>query len=176
MDSIAELLKKAVQDKSLEIYSVACSVDSVDENERTIDCTPINGNAQIFGARLQSGINGTNGLCVFPVVGSVVIVTFMNKLTGYVSTFSEIDKILIDTNTEVIFDGGNNGGLIKVNDLVSKMNNIENDLNSLKNILSIWAPVPSDGGASLKTALASYFAQTITPTIKTDIENDKIKH
>ena len=175
-NTIKSLLREITKDRTVEIYSVLCSVDSVDPTERTIDATPLNGDAQIFNIRLQSEINSNIGLCIFPVVGSVVIVTFMNKLTGFVSTFSEIDKILIDTTNEIIFDGGSNGGLIKVNDLVSKLNTVENDLNTLKNILSLWVPVTMDGGASLKTALGTYFSQTITPTIKTDIENDKIKH
>jgi hypothetical protein len=148
----------------------------VDETERTIDATPLNGDAEIFNIRLQSEINSNNGLCIFPVVGSVVIVTFMNNLTGFVSTFSEIDKILIDATNEVVFDGGTNGGFVKVTELTNKINVLENDINTLKTLLSTWVPVPSDGAASLKATLSTYFSQNITPTIKTDIENDKIKH
>ena len=175
-NTIKSLLREITKDRTVEIYSVLCSVDSVDTTERTIDATPLNGDAQIFNIRLQSEINSNMGLCIFPVIGSVVIVTFMNKLTGFVSTFSEIDKIFIDTTNEVIFDGVYNGGLVKVTELTNKINVLENDINTLKTLLSGWVPVPSDGGASLKTALGTYFSQTITPTIKTDIENDKIKH
>lgn len=175
-NTIKSLLREITKDRTVEIYSVLCSVDSVDHSERTIDATPLNGDAQIFNVRLQSEINSNIGLCIFPVIGSVVIVTFMNKLTGFVSTFSEIDKILIDTTNEVIFDGGSNGGLVKVTELTNKINVLENDINTLKTLLSAWVPVPTDGGASLKATLSTYFSQTITPTIKTDIENDKIKH
>ena len=176
MDVIGKMLRTITEDKTAEIYSVICTVKSVDEVKRTADVAPINGNAEIFDVRLQSSLNGSNGLCIFPVVGSVVVVTFLNKLTGYVSLFSEVDKITLDTENEITIDGGQNGGLVKVNDLLNKLNNLENDLNNFKTLLSAWVPVPSDGGASLKTVLASYFSQTITPTVLVDIENDKIKH
>jgi len=176
MDEIGKMLRKITEDKSAEIYSVVCTVESVDEAKRTADVAPINGNAEIFDVRLQSALNGSNGLCIFPVIGSVVIVTFLNKLTGYVSLFSEVDKITLDTENEITIDGGQNGGLVKVNDLLNKLNTVENDINNLKTLLSAWVPVPADGGASLKAVLGPYFGQTITPTVLVDIENDKIKH
>lgn len=176
MYEIGKMIKTIAEDKTAEIYSVVCTVESVDEGQRTADVAPINGNAEIFDVRLQSSLNGLNGLCIFPVVGSVVVVTFLNKLTGYISLFSEIEKIVLDVNDTIEINGGTNGGIVKVNDLLNKLNAVENDLNNLKSLLSAWVPVPSDGGASLKTALASYFSQTITPTLLVDIENDKIKH
>lgn len=176
MDEIKKMLRQITEDKNAEIYSVVCTVESVDEAKRTADVAPINGNAEIFDVRLQSSLNGSNGACMFPVVGSVVVVTFLNNLTGYVSLFSEIDKMVLDVDNEITIDGGQNGGLVKINDLLNKLNTVENDLNNLKSLLSAWVPVPADGGASLKAVLAPYFSQTITPTVLVDIENDKIKH
>lgn len=174
--NIGELLRMIVDDPTKEIYSIICEVTELNETERTVDVAPLNGDAEIFGVRLQSAISLNNGFVIFPKIGSVVIVTFLNKLTGYVSTFSEIDKIYIDSENEIIFNDGSNDGIVKISPLVNKLNAIENDLNKIKSLFSTWNPIPNDGGAALKGLVSSWSSNQISPTQKTDIENDKIKH
>lgn len=174
--NIGELLRMITDDPTKEIYSIICEVTELNENERTVDVKPLNGDAEIFGVRLQSAIGLNNGFVIFPKVGSVVIVTFLNKLTGYVSTCSEIDKIYIDAENEIIFNDGQNDGIVKISPLVNKLNAIENDINQLKGLFSAWVTVPSDGGASLKTLTATWSTGVLTPTTNPDIENTKIKH
>lgn len=181
-ENIGELLVEITKDKTAEIYSVVCEVLEIDETARICDCRPLNGNADIFGVRLQANENESNGVVVIPVVGTNVVVTFLNKLTGFVSVCSEVDKIMI-TGTDlkmnfeqITINDGENGGLINVSDLVEKLNTIEDDLNTLKTAVSGWVPVANDGGAGFKTASASWSGQQITPTQTTDIEDDKIKH
>lgn len=180
--NIKQLLNEIVKNRD-EIFSIVAKVTSVDESERTCDVEPLNGDAEIFGVRLQSDIDGTNGFVMIPAVDSNVIVTFLNNTTGFVSLCSSVEKIHVVSNIEmtvdcdaITFNGGSNDGLIKINDLVSKINAVENDINTLKSIFSAWVPAPTDGGAVLKTASTTWSSQTITPTQKTDIENDKIKH
>lgn len=80
-------------------------------------------------------------------------------------------------NNEISFNGGSNGGLAVVANLVTKYNALENDLNNLKAIFStLWVPVPSDGGAALKAAAAVWAAQLLTPTVAANIKEDKVKH
>jgi len=74
-----------------------------------------------------------------------------------------------------IFNEGSFDGLIKVNPLVTKINALENDLNNLKIAFSTWIPVPTDGGAALKAASSGWASQTIINTVKSDLENTKIK-
>ena len=112
---------------------------------------------------------------MIPSVGSIVIVTFLNNKTGYVSTFSEIAKVLINCD-EITFNDGTNKGIVKVDPLLNKINAMESEINQLKSLLSAWVPVPTDGGAALKAVIATWSAQTITPTILNDLENTKIKH
>lgn len=182
-DNIRDLIRKIAKDPTAEIYSIAIKITAVDETERTCDGEPLNGDAEIFGIRLQSIINGADGFCLIPKVGSVGIVTFINKATGYLALISSVDKMIVKSETqiaidcdEIIFNGGSNDGFVKVGDLVSKLNAVESDLNKLKNIFTAWIPVPQDGGGALKTASASWAGQTITPTQQTDLENTKIKH
>ena len=156
-------------------YSIEGKAVNVDETARTCDLEPIEDEAPRAGIRLQSVIDGTTGFVLIPKEGSFIAVTFFDKRTGFVSLTSEIEKILIDTDL-VQFNGGSNGGLININDLVTQMNKAQNDLNALKSALSGWIPVPNDGGAALKVALANFIAATLTPTLATDMEDDKITH
>ena len=170
-DQIKTLVKQAF--KGERMYSEVCTVVSVDETERTCICQPIDDSAEIPKVRLQAIFDQTVGILNVPKVGSYVIVTFIDKRNSFVSTFTELYKILITTDL-VEFNGGSLDGLVTVNELVTKLNNLENDINNLKTAFSTWVTVPNDGGAALKTATATWYAASLTPTVKADLENDKI--
>jgi hypothetical protein len=162
----AEIIRAIVGIKQLK--AITCSVLQVNQQERTCDCRPLNGDADVFAVRLQADINSTNGFCIIPTVGSNVIIGFLHKNQAFIILSSEIDQIIIN--------GGSLGGLVKVQDNVSKLNTLENSLNALKQILTTWVPVPNDGGAALKTAIASWASQQLTPTVVSDIEDTKVTH
>jgi len=149
-----------------EVYSIVCKVDSVDLAEKTCICSPINGDAKILDVKLMA--KNQTGLFIIPKDNSDVIVTMTNKTSGYVAMFSELEEIQLN--------GNNEDGLVKINDLVAKLNNLENDINILKTALSTWVVVPNDGGSALKIASASWYAASLTPTVKNDLENTKVKH
>jgi hypothetical protein len=73
-----------------EVYSVVGVVIAVNADARTCDVRPSNGMADIFDVRIQAAPMGDEGLSYTPKVGSVVIVTFLNRHTGYVSAASEL--------------------------------------------------------------------------------------
>jgi len=159
--------------KSERMYSEICTVVSVDETKRTCVCQPIDDSAQLQKVRLQSVGNQSKGLVCIPKVGSFVTVSFLDSRNGFITQTAELDKILIDTDL-VQFNGGSLDGMVKVNDLVTKLNNLENDINDLKTVFSSWATTPNDGGAALKAAAATWYAASLTPTVKSDLENKKI--
>ena len=134
------------------IYSNVAKVLSVNEI----------GGAQVEAVRLQQ-VACDDGLLLVPVVGSLVIISYTDKTTAFVSMFSQIEKI--------IFQGGSNLGIPKTPETVERLNNIEKDINDLKQILATWVPVATDGGASLKSASASWYTSTLTPTTNDDIQN-----
>lgn len=76
---------------------------------------------------------------------------------------------------EIVLNGGTLGGLVKVGELTERLNLIEKDINSLKQKLSGWMPVPNDGGSALKTALSAYFTESLQETQVKDIENERVK-
>lgn len=75
----------------------------------------------------------------------------------------------------VVFNGGELGGLVKLDDLTKKINVLENQLNQFKNILKEWTPAPNDGGAALKASISTWAGQPIAITQRSDLENLKVK-
>jgi len=124
-------------------------------------------------------------LIEIPKVGSNCLVCFRDNNIQRCQLFStdQSDKILVKIgNTTLqadingwVFNGGSLGGLIKIDSNVTKLNNLENDINALKTAFSSWVVVATDGGAALKAITATWFAQQLTPTVKADLENTKIK-
>lgn len=139
-------------------------VVSVDKSARQCVATIDN------GVQLACNIMAVVGDGVFPVpsVGSTVLILYGTYENAFVILCSDID--------EISFKGEELGGMVKVIELVSKLNTLESDLNSLKTVFSSWVPVASDGGAALKTAAATWYGQQITQTQRADLENESVKH
>ena len=119
--------------------------------------------------RASTEVDGAQ-LLMRPAVGAVVI---MGTLTG------DLDHLVVlsmDRAEEVIINGGSLGGVVKVKELTSKLNTLEREINDIKQVLSSWAPVPNDGGASLKAAVASWAGKPLTLTRREDYEDTKVTH
>jgi len=69
--------------------------------------------------------------------------------------------------TEIIFNGGSNGGVVNVNYLLQRMDRIEQSILDFKGIFDTWVPTSSPGdGAALKLAystLISTFPNAFNP-------------
>jgi hypothetical protein len=142
------------------------SVDSVNEAERTCDVTPLTDNATTSYPSVLLMAESDDGVLIVPTIGSNVIVNVSKRGVAYVCMFSEVDKITIITKTLTQFNDGSFGGLVKVQELVDKINRLENTFNT-----HVHAGVTSGGSSTAPPS------STIAPiTMKTDIENDKITH
>lgn len=98
--NIQNAIKKLALSGS-EMYLSVCTVDAVDEQTRTIECTPINEGAQLLGVNLQADQSGEVGVVSFPAVGSYVVVGFINPAVAVVVLTTEISKIMLKIgNTE----------------------------------------------------------------------------
>ena len=178
---IKEIQKRSV--KGLELYSVIGIAENVRSAENLFDVVPLQG-AKILDVRINPVENSENGLKIIPKDGSTVIVTFLNQNEAFLSLADEVEEINIKVgnstfnikDSEILFNNGDNDGLIKINDLVTKLNNLENDINNLKTAFASWVVVPSDGGLALKTIAGTWFVSSLTPTVKSDLEDEKIKH
>ena len=180
------------------------TVKSVDEEE--FFCTvETSTDIQYTDVRLRSILDKEKkGFCFIPKVESTVLVGRIgNSNQLFVQLFSEIDKILftytedmeITFDTEKIFlrmkersieisedaitfnANKKNSFATDINKLVDKINAIENDINSLKQVFTTWVPAPMDGGAVLKGLSATWAGQLIQPVTSVDsIKDELIKH
>lgn len=166
-------------------------VESVDGET----CTVTVGDLKLTDVRLRSVVNGEDSkLLITPKKDSyVTLIDLSGELRETeVIGYSEIEAIDIETESDinikckgdtnidcdgtVTFNGGGNHGLAKVESVTQKLNALENDINLLKQIFTAWMPIVYDGGASLKTATATWAAQSLSATRREEIENDKVKH
>lgn len=122
---------------------------------------------ELLNIRLVSEEDDTNFIQL-PAIGSNVLVGFVDNQNAIGLVYGELQEVLLR--------GDQYGGVVKVNDLVTKLNNIESDLNNLKTAFSSWVVVPADGGAALKAITATWYGSTITQTTVNDLENNKVKH
>lgn len=147
----------------------------------------VSGKADLLNVRLNSVLTEVkNKFVVVPKVGSTVLcgVIENNKSTAVLLQCSEVDfiNVSIESNTlridekGVVYNGGSLGGLVVSEKVANEVNILKQELNSLKQIFTGWTPVPSDGGAVLKTAVTAWAGKVIEPTVKKTLENDKIKH
>lgn len=167
-NEVASALTEFVEAKSKGNDSLICKVISVDLPTNTCYCEPINGDSEIQNVKLTTNITGAGvGFLLIPKINSLVVVTFLDNSSAYVSMVAEVDEVNINGKTL--------GGLVKVIDLTTKLNNLENKVNALITGISGWVPVPNDGGAALKVALTAWLSSSLTPTVRANIENILIK-
>lgn len=124
----------------------------------------IEGKSPALGALIG---NAESGVLTVPKEDSMVAVVWVSPVTAVVVMVSEVEEIRLM--------GGGLGGLVKVEELVKRLNAVEEDLNNLKQVFQGWTPVSQDGGATLKTAAMTWMGQQLTETQKSDIENEKVK-
>lgn len=166
-NTIAEAIKKMAHPIFKDEYGVICTVKggSIDLVNLTCVCSPITGETDIPGVRLQAQTG--NGIVVIPVELSVVVVQPLNEITGYVALFSQVDSI-------AYFDGSF-GGWVKATELKTQMDKTNAVVQAIVDSLTGWTPVPNDGGAALKT----YFPTKLGTKVVGDfsnIENPKVTH
>lgn len=151
----------------INIYS--CNVDSVDAPNRTCDCTPIGGDANTSLPGVLLCAENNNGFICFPSVNSTVIVALSTRNTAFVLLYSDIDSVQ--------FMDGSLGGMVKVIDLVSKLNKLENKVNDIiaKHNAHIHLAVDSVTSAPVTVSpTVSQIIGALTPTVRADVENDLI--
>lgn len=84
--------------------------------------------ALLTDVRLRAVINGKNSkMLITPKIDSYVLIMDMNGdyTNLVVLNYSEIDRIDIDVETDIIINGGKNDGLVKIRELTEKLNDLK---------------------------------------------------
>lgn len=186
LESIRTLAGKQLSD---DLYIVDCSVDSVDRDKLQCECTPIGGDFKTGLSGVLLMPENSDGLVVFPAVGSSVKVLYSTRTDPFVIAYTEIDEAefyVADPGGgnptkwnikagQITMNDGSFGGLAKLAALTTKLNNLENLVNSLITLYN--SHIHPGGTISGSTGpTVSIEPTTLTPTIQADIENDKVKH
>ena len=185
-EQIRESLKTFVKTSASTLIG---TVKTVDEQNVTIsvDLSNSDDEAEHFlldDVRLRATENGALGFYAIPKIGSKVFISRIGSSDEFVAVaFSEVDKVRIqnenrkfEVNTQTIVFNDNALGsfMPDINNLVDKINQLEQHVNDLKTVLKNWVPKPQDGGASLKTASATWANDAITETTVNDIKDATI--
>lgn len=169
MSKEAEIIKLLHQLGNRGSVLAPATVTAVDENACT--CTVKIGSFELFKVRLNAAENGQKGFLLVPAVGSSVLVSNIgsSEVQFAVVSFTQVDKI--------IMNGGELGGLIKISELESKLNDLVSKFNNhvhsgvVVNVTggSGTPAVGVPGNSDKPTTTASQFK-------KADFENEKITH
>lgn len=171
--ALADILKEFINKQlaKQEIYSIVCKVVAVDIGARSCTCTPINGGAELQDVRIQADLNSTAGIFIEPVIDSNVIVSFLSSEIAFISLFTDIENIKIDVSDKITFNGGTNGAMVKIGDLVTQLNDIENKVNDIIATYNNHTHVETGGTTNATLSIVLGFLPLTTTT---DIDNPNI--
>lgn len=127
-------------------------------------CTVQVDDLTLSDVRLRAVVNGKESkMLITPACGSyVTMIDLGDAMTDLlVIAYSEIEKVEIACD-KVIFNGGNNGGLINIEKLTKKLNDLANDLRTHTHTC------PNGTTAVTKTIVTTFS--------KDDYEDEKVKH
>jgi hypothetical protein len=149
--------------------SVICTVDvgSVDKTKFTCTLTPVGRLDKYYNARLTTTEGVGNSVVIIPREGSFVMASIIHENDVFVSMVEDAEKIIIRSEEY--------GGLVKVGELVSRLNAIETAFNNLLTEYKthVHSGVTTGGGMSGATTVT----QTSIETTKQDqLENKEVLH
>lgn len=180
--NIADIIRQIVLGGNLELYFKVCIVDEIDEEARTIECTPIDESAPFTGVNLQADQNGEDGVVLFPAKDSYVVVGFLNPSVACVVLTTKITKVILttekvaievtDQTAEIKINDGsvlkledgkvtfNDGSetMINGNELKTQLQTMSGRIDAIINAISSAPIAPMDGGATFKTSLIGTLA------------------
>lgn len=199
-------LKDAIRTLALagaEMYCKVCTVDAVDVEARTVDCTPLDESAPLVGVNLQASQDGKVGIVQFPAAGSYVVVAFINPAVAVVVLCDQLDRVQLDigrtsatltaeevtaalgdttlkiTPEGITLNGGTLGGLVKIGELTRTLNELIGAFNNHTHEIPVGT-VAVTGSATAQANPAPVVVPPITsqhPSVAVkDYEDDKVKH
>ncbi|MBR3659075.1 MAG: hypothetical protein IKN61_04105 [Bacteroidaceae bacterium] len=121
---------------------------------------------KLTDVRLRAVMNGEDSkILVTPKIGShVLVVDLSGNLSQLAAVgYSEVEKIEIDATDKIIFNGGNNKGLIQIEKLTQKLNELVIAINAHTH------PVVSGSATGVMVSALSPFSSS-------DYEDTKITH
>ncbi len=175
---INEALIKILENAGIKtLFSVKGKVVSVDEDKRTCEVKPDNSEANYTGVRLQALESKNTGVVLIPEKDSDVIIHFIDNDEAYVTKTSKVAKVeIITENGEILLNGKDYGGLIKIEELKTQLQKntqrIDTIINVLKSTITSVALHPNPGWS----AIINPILNVLQKEDYSNIENKTVKH
>ena len=186
-DNLQRLIEAIARKGQAPLLVTVGKVSNIDEDKRICDIT-IDDDLTLNNCRLNAIIDSySNKLLIVPKDNSMVaFIAIGGKLTEpLVIAYSEIEKILLTIGESDILiedgkiemNGGNLGGLIKLQQLESNLDKLKKYVEDLATMASsAMAPMAAlDGGASVTTFNTNWGATNAAFSFE-DMEDTKITH
>lgn len=182
-NSIKDLLR-TLGETGEEIYAVLVRVDTVDRQTGTCDCTPLDGDAEIFDVRLQASAG--DGVLVVPKEGTTAVVSFLSRTTAFLALASEVEEIrvkiggisMVLSGQGAVFNGGELGGLVKIEALEKNLKSLKEYAEAINAALPGAFTAIGGGTAALGENGATKYAQGMAGKAITlgEMEDTNVKH
>ncbi len=186
MTSIRQAIRQIANDGRTTV-ALICTVDSVDRDKRTVDCSPINESAPLLGVNLQANQGSDFGVVLFPRKGSYVVVGFVaDGSAGVVLQTDDVEsvevvvskdstRLTIDENgvevkvgdsvsmkmtgDKITFNGRQDGPMPLGTKIAEEINSIKDDLSKLQQCFSnaSAALFSDESGYSVGVPMGTYF-------------------
>jgi hypothetical protein len=157
---------KLREPKVCKVLTVNAGVNSAIQ---VCDCKPLDGSAIVRDVTLITSYqNNQAGFMLVPKVNSLVQVSFNDDCDAFVSMVSVVDFIYLN--------GNDYGGLVQVQPLVDKLNNLENKVNSLITFTQTHTHSGVTVGSGVTGTASPPVTGDLTTTQKNDLENTTVLH
>ena len=188
-DTIQQLIAQQLAKE--EIYLKVGTASSFDSQTKTFTFTPNDETAPVPNVLTLPITSTTFGsFTIQPAEGSMVAVAFFSATTGILISAERAENIIIGANelididvkdltidaTQITFNGGNLGGLIKILDLTAKLNDLVTDFNSLVGKYNSHTHSGVSTGGGISGTIVDSPADQADPFDKNDYENPDIIH
>lgn len=134
--------------------------ECVQSSPAGVDSSPVKNMRAIYGSTTERGKNYVIGYLQKEQLAEPGETRFFSvNDSGELKAWMWLKK---DGTIEIL---GVDDNLIKYAQTAATIKEIQDDIAALKEVFSTWVPLPTDGGAALKAAAATWFAQPLIEDI-----------
>lgn len=133
---------------------------------------------EIEDVRLNCSTTENEGVVIVPKRDSMVLITSIDGRYWFVSQCSEVEKITIDATDKIVFNGGQNKGLVKIEELKKNLDSLKQYVEAMQNAISEGLTAVGAGtAASGETGATMFQTEMLGQVINfEDMEDTKITH
>lgn len=152
-------------------------VTAVDATAFTCDVKLPNG-LEVFSAMLKTTRKAGKGTVLIPKTGSSVRLLSLGFPDFLVISVEQVDKIYTDAETEIVYNGGENGGIPMIKELKENLEELKKYVEELNKQTSTGFQNVGAGSAANGPGAKTAFdlAMATQSIVFKDMENSKFKH